>query len=166
MILSLISCVSGWSQTILQVKKPDVEVLGNSHSQGCKQICAQHLREISFLYIRYGKFLISFISAHETWDQHFTCCTYSYFAKKQSILHSCCQTYPCKTDYPTDPRLRRCHLQNSLQHSTQKIGCSLSQCHPFCHQSPIYYLSLRTVCSRWLAFASYSSPNPLAPGHL
>uniref|UniRef100_A0A4W5R6Y2 Citron rho-interacting serine/threonine kinase n=1 Tax=Hucho hucho TaxID=62062 RepID=A0A4W5R6Y2_9TELE len=51
-------------------------------------------------------------------------------------------TYPCKTDYPTDPRLRRCHLQNSLQHSTQQTGCSLSQCHPFCHK------------------------NPLAPGHL
>ena len=25
---------------------------------------------------------------------------------------------------------------------------------------------LRPVCSRWLALASYSSPNPLAPGHL
>jgi hypothetical protein len=29
-----------------------------------------------------------------------------------------------------------------------------------------YYPPLRTVCSRWLALASYSSPNPLAPGHL
>ena len=27
----------------------------------------------------------------------------------------------------------RCHLQNSFQYSTQRIGCSLSQCHPFCH---------------------------------
>ena len=44
--------------------------------------------------------------------------------------------------------------------------CSLSQCHPFCHQSPIYCPPLRPVRSRWLALASYSSPNPLAPGHL
>ena len=51
-------------------------------------------------------------------------------------------------------------------HSTQQIGCSLSQCHPFCHQSPIYYPPLQPVYSRWLALASYSSPNPLAPGHL
>ena len=65
--------------------------------------------------------------------------------RKQSILHSCCQTYPCKTDCPTDPWLRRCHLQNSLQHSAQQIGWSLSQCHPFCHQSPIYYPPLRPV---------------------
>ena len=64
------------------------------------------------------------------------------------------------------PNPWRCHLQNSLQHSTQQIGCSLSQCHPFCHQSPIYYPPLRPVCSHWLALASYSSPNPLAPGHL
>ena len=56
--------------------------------------------------------------------------------RKQSILHSCCQTYPRKTDHPTAPRLWRCHLQNSLQHSTQQIGCSLSQCHLFCHQGP------------------------------
>ena len=48
----------------------------------------------------------------------------------------------------------------------QQIGFSLSQCHPFCHQSPIYYPPLRPVCSRWLALASYSSPNPLAPGYL
>ena len=39
--------------------------------------------------------------------------------RNQSILHSCCQTYPCKTDHPTNPRLRRCHLQNSLQYPTQ-----------------------------------------------
>ena len=31
---------------------------------------------------------------------------------------------------------------------------------------PIYYPPLRPVCSHWLALASYSSPNPLAPGHL
>uniref|UniRef100_A0A8K9Y7J5 Reverse transcriptase domain-containing protein n=1 Tax=Oncorhynchus mykiss TaxID=8022 RepID=A0A8K9Y7J5_ONCMY len=85
---------------------------------------------------------------------------------QQSILHSCCQTYPCKTDHPTNPRLWRCHLQNSLQYPTQQIGCSLSQCNPFCHQSPIYYPPLRPVRSRWLALASYSSPNPLAPCHL
>ena len=48
---------------------------------------------------------------------------------QQSLLHSRCQTYPRKTDHPTDPRLRRCHLQNILQHSTQQIGCRLSQCH-------------------------------------
>jgi hypothetical protein len=29
--------------------------------------------------------------------------------------------------------------------------------------SPIYYPPLRPVRSRWLALASYSSPNPLAP---
>ena len=46
------------------------------------------------------------------------------------------------------------------------VGCSLSQCHPFCLQSPINYLLLRPVCSLWLPLASYSSPNPLAPGHL
>uniref|UniRef100_A0A4W5JJX1 PAS domain-containing protein n=1 Tax=Hucho hucho TaxID=62062 RepID=A0A4W5JJX1_9TELE len=54
----------------------------------------------------------------------------------------------------------QCHLQNSLQHSTQQIGCSLSQCNPFCHQIPIYYPPLRPVCSRWLALATYSSPYP------
>ena len=26
-----------------------------------------------------------------------------------------------------------------IQHSTQQIGYSLSQCHLFCHQSPIYH---------------------------
>uniref|UniRef100_A0A4W5QTA3 Lipoxygenase domain-containing protein n=1 Tax=Hucho hucho TaxID=62062 RepID=A0A4W5QTA3_9TELE len=31
----------------------------------------------------------------------------------------------------------------------------------FCHQSPIYYPPLRSVCSRWLVLATYSSPNPL-----
>jgi hypothetical protein len=41
-----------------------------------------------------------------------------------------------------------------------------AQCHPFYHQSPIYYPSLRPVCSRWLALATFSLPNPLAPGHL
>uniref|UniRef100_A0A8C7UAB2 Reverse transcriptase domain-containing protein n=1 Tax=Oncorhynchus mykiss TaxID=8022 RepID=A0A8C7UAB2_ONCMY len=50
--------------------------------------------------------------------------------------------------------------------TTQQTGCSLSQCHPFCHQSPIYYPPLRPVRSRWLALASYSSPNPLATGYL
>ncbi|CDQ63333.1 unnamed protein product [Oncorhynchus mykiss] len=33
-------------------------------------------------------------------------------------------------------------------------------------QSPIYYPPLQPVPSCWLALASYSSPNPLAPGHL
>jgi hypothetical protein len=37
----------------------------NAHLQGCKQICAQ-------AFCAYGKCLGSFISAHETWDQHFT----------------------------------------------------------------------------------------------
>ena len=36
-----------------------------------------------------------------------------------------------------NPRLRRCNLQNSFQHSTQQIGCNLSQCRLFCHQIPI-----------------------------
>ena len=31
---------------------------------------------------------------------------------------------------------------------------------------PQYYPPLQSVCSRWLALASYSSPNPLAPGQL
>ena len=53
-----------------------------------------------------------------------------------------------------------------ISSNTQKIGCSLSLCHPFCHQSPIYYPRLHPVCSRWLVIATYSSPNPLAPGHL
>ena len=57
-------------------------------------------------------------------------------------------------------------IGDSFQYSTQQIGCSLSQCHPFCHQSPIHYSPLRPVRSRSLALASYSSPNPLAPGHL
>ena len=59
------------------------------------------------------------------------------FCNKASFTHAAKLTL--KTDYPTDPRLRRCALQIILQHSTQQIGCSLSQCHPFCHQSPIYY---------------------------
>ena len=33
-------------------------------------------------------------------------------------------------------------------------GCSLSKCHPFCYQSPIYYQLLRPVHSCWLALAS------------
>ncbi|CDQ73924.1 unnamed protein product [Oncorhynchus mykiss] len=45
----------------------------------------------------------------------------------------------------------------------EETGSSLSQCHPFCHQSPIYYPPLRPVCSRWLVLATYASPNPLAP---
>ena len=49
----------------------------------------------------------------------------------------------------------QCNLQNSLQHSTQETGCSLSQCHPLYHQSPIYYPPLRPVCSRWLALTTY-----------
>uniref|UniRef100_A0A8C7CXQ1 Reverse transcriptase domain-containing protein n=1 Tax=Oncorhynchus kisutch TaxID=8019 RepID=A0A8C7CXQ1_ONCKI len=87
------------------------------------------------------------------------------FRNKASFTHAA-KTYPCKTDHPTNPRLWRCHLQNSLQYPTQQIGCSLSQCNPFYHQSPIYYPPLRPVRSRWLALASYSSPNPLAPCHL
>ena len=85
---------------------------------------------------------------------------------QQSILHSCCQTYPRKTDHPADTWLWQCNLQNSLQHFTKQIGCSLSQCHPFCHQRPMCYPPLRPVCSCWLALASYPSPSPLAPGHL
>ena len=54
----------------------------------------------------------------------------------------------------------------AFKHCTQQTGCSLSQCHPICHQSPIHYPPLRPVRSRWLALASYSSPNPLAPCHL
>ena len=49
---------------------------------------------------------------------------------------------------------------NRLQYSTQQTGCSLSQYHPFCHQSPIYYPPLRPVCSRLLALASHSLPDP------
>ena len=50
--------------------------------------------------------------------------------------------------------------------TTQHTGCSPLQCHPFCHQSPMYYSPLRPVFSRWLALATDSLPNPLAPGHL
>jgi hypothetical protein len=82
----------------------------------------------------------------------------SYFAKQSSRRQTC----PRKTDHPTDPRLWR----YSLQHFTQQTGCSLSQCHPFCHQSPIYHPPLPPVRSRRLALATYSSPDPLAPGHL
>ena len=39
--------------------------------------------------------------------------------RKKSLLPSCGQTYTRKTDYPTNPWLRRCNLQNGLQHSTQ-----------------------------------------------
>uniref|UniRef100_A0A4W5PQA7 Structural maintenance of chromosomes 2 n=1 Tax=Hucho hucho TaxID=62062 RepID=A0A4W5PQA7_9TELE len=85
---------------------------------------------------------------------------------QQRLLHSHRQTYPSKTDYPTDPRLRQCHLQNSFQYSTQQTGCSLSQCHPFCYQSPLYHPPLRPVCSSRLAITTYPSPDPLAPGHL
>jgi hypothetical protein len=86
--------------------------------------------------------------------------------RKQSLLHSRRQTYPSKTDYPTDPQLRRCHLQNNFQYSTQQTGCSLSQCHPFCYQITLYHPPLRPVSSSRLALATYSSPDPLAPGHL
>ena len=85
--------------------------------------------------------------------------------RKQSLLQSCCQTYPRKTYYPDDLWLQRRNLQNSLQHFTQQIGCSLSQCHPFFHQSPIYFPLLWPVCSCWL-LATYSSPSLLAPGYL
>uniref|UniRef100_A0AAZ3RKG5 Heat shock protein 4 like n=1 Tax=Oncorhynchus tshawytscha TaxID=74940 RepID=A0AAZ3RKG5_ONCTS len=71
-------------------------------------------------------------------------------SKIQPLLHSRRQTYPSKTDYPTDPRLRRCHLQNCFQHSTHTL----------------YHPPLRLVCSCRLALATYSSPDPLAPGHL
>jgi hypothetical protein len=53
-------------------------------------------------------------------------------------------------------------VYKTASNTTQHIGCSLSPCHLFCHQSPIHYPPLRPVCSRWLALASYSSPNPLA----
>ena len=45
---------------------------------------------------------------------------------------------------------------DAVYHSATRFG----------HQSPIYYPPLRPVRSRWLALASYSSPNPLAPCHL
>ena len=53
---------------------------------------------------------------------------FGFLYRKQSLLHSCCQTYPRKTDYPTDPWLRWCNLQNSLQHSTQHTGCHSAIC--------------------------------------
>ena len=74
------------------------------------------------------------------------------FCNKASFTHAVKHTLVKLTD-PTDPRLWRCHLQNSLQHSTQQIGCSLSQCHPFCHQSPILYPPLRPVCSHYISVA-------------
>jgi hypothetical protein len=90
----------------------------------------------------------------------------SIITSRISLLHSRRQTYPSKTDYPTNPQLRQCHLQNSLQHSTLQTECSLSQCHPFCHQSPIHHPPLQPVCSCRLVLATYSLPGPFAPGHL
>ena len=81
------------------------------------------------------------------------------FCNKASFTHAAEHTLV--TDYPTDPLLLRCHLQNSPQHSTQQIGCSLSQCHQFCHQSPIYYRPPRPVCSHWIALTTYSLTDPL-----
>uniref|UniRef100_A0A8C7DY33 Reverse transcriptase domain-containing protein n=1 Tax=Oncorhynchus kisutch TaxID=8019 RepID=A0A8C7DY33_ONCKI len=40
---------------------------------------------------------------------------------QQIIIHSCCQTYPRKTDYPTDHGLWRCNSQNSLQHKLDAV---------------------------------------------
>uniref|UniRef100_A0A8K9XU57 Reverse transcriptase domain-containing protein n=1 Tax=Oncorhynchus mykiss TaxID=8022 RepID=A0A8K9XU57_ONCMY len=59
------------------------------------------------------------------------------FRNKASFTHAAKHTLVKLTILP-NPRLWRCHLQNSLQYPTQQIGCSLSQCNPFCHQSPIY----------------------------
>ena len=44
---------------------------------------AKHLREISFC----GTFLGYFVSAHETRDQHFTCCIYVYSINMQYKLY-------------------------------------------------------------------------------
>ena len=55
---------------------------------------------------------------------------------------------------------------NTLLSKRDAVPSVLSQCHQFYHQSPINYPPLRPVCSRWLVLASYSLPNPLAPGHL
>ena len=79
-----------------------------------------------------------------------------YQYQQQSLLHSRRQTYPSKTDDPTNPRLWRCHLQNCFQHSTQQTGCSLSQCHPFCHQSP-HILPTTAACMLSLAGPHYIS---------
>ena len=57
-------------------------------------------------------------------------------------------------------------IGNVIYKIASNTGCSLSQCHPFCHQSPLYHQPLQPVCSSRLALATYSSPNPLAPGHL
>jgi hypothetical protein len=49
--------------------------------------------------------------------------------RKQIILHSCCQTYPRKTDYPTDPRLQRCH---SLSYSIHiSLACDIIYAAPY-----------------------------------
>jgi hypothetical protein len=85
------------------------------------------------------------------------------FYNKASFTHAAKHTLVKLTILPI---LNFGDLPNSLQHSTQQTGCSLSQCHLFCHQSPIYHPPLRPVRSRWLALATCSSPGPLAPGHL
>ena len=54
---------------------------------------------------------------------------------KASFTHAVKHTLVKLTILP-DPSLRRYHLKNSPQRSTQQTGCSLSQCHPFYHQSP------------------------------
>uniref|UniRef100_A0A673ZS65 Cullin 2 n=2 Tax=Clupeocephala TaxID=186625 RepID=A0A673ZS65_SALTR len=90
----------------------------------------------------------------------------------QEVSFNVAHVQPCTGDRHTLVKLTILPILDfgdviyKIASNTQQIGCSLSQCHPFCHQSPIYYPPLRLVLSRWLALASYSSPNPLAPGHL
>ena len=86
------------------------------------------------------------------------------FRNKASFTHAAKHTLVKLTIIP-DPRIWLCNLPNILQHSTQQIGCSVSQCRLFCHQSPIYYPPLRLVRSRWLALPA-DSPNARSAGHL
>jgi hypothetical protein len=44
---------------------------------GCKKIGSKNL-ERNKLFVRMEKFGGSFMSDHKTWDQHFSCCVYSF----------------------------------------------------------------------------------------
>ena len=87
------------------------------------------------------------------------------FRKKASFTHAAKHTLVKLTILPI---LDFCYVIYKIASNTplSKLDAVYHECHTFCHQSPIYYPPLRPLCSRWLALTSYSSPNPLATGHL
>jgi hypothetical protein len=77
---------------------------------------------------------------------------------QQSLLHLCCQTYPRKTLYPTDPWLRRYHLQNNIcTHCTYifllcywlYVCLSVTLCCCFCCFSYCFALSWPSRSCKW-----------------